>query len=746
MDTISMMEVKSGDSEARQVTELFNQLQQDTISYTESEHNFRTYFDSESGEPRLRSDLSPSDLLQLVQGIQEVRVRIGVENEVNAAALAGEADSINLFSATDASSVQTERVALIETVQELEAQLRETFGESGIPLLEVIREEGGVAVESIPLDQAFALANAERATDLAARMHAVAERRDAFVKAQARRGAIIAGSISAVGGVGSALAAEAISHGAYPTMFDSFRPRTSADALTPAPKGAPIQETSGKVSVEYAKVGAADVEILKNGKQIEVTLPSGETNTFDLSGKGQLDPEDVKYLKSQGVEVTQTVETTATTRNVGVNSLLKAHGAKQMEVDSWLINGTTRPDGTELAGQVTITKSGNVVISHDGGIATGGGKRYDILAEAKKGNLSAYLTNRGLTVEVPLSVNSKGDIVSVLPKSSELSKLFTRQPDGSIQYQGSMWRIGIPNGSNSYDSVASSRGVADSVIKIPVTKTAIQLQFEQSATGEAQSVGYTIPGVAFSPDSGQLYAANQKQKEQPSGGPDGPRTVAGGQERSLEEQRQNRGELGRATERREIGSSGRAREVSGGQERKAITPAQPERVTRDALKVVPLSPDEIIDRLTASVPRDLVIEISGQPVRVNGVELSSGAPRLTLIAADGKPDFITLESLRDALADGKVRFNKYLGTNDASALAKDVREGEVFYDTELGKNIRVTRTYENGNVAYEELDENGEQLPREADSNPRAILAPSLVFRLQNGSLVPGSHRGVELA
>ena len=833
METVSMMEVKSGDAGAIEKTELFKLLAQDTVSYRDTTANFGRFLVTDSETPRLRTDLSSQELQDLIGGLSEVSVRLGVERATNTVAQtnAGEQE-INLFMATDASAAQTERNELIKLSQELRAQLEEAYGESGVQ----------IGDETVVLGQIMAVAEAASATGLMERMRQVAERRDTFIRQQGRRGALIAGSISGVFGIAGAAAAEAFTNGGASTVLDTVgvRPDSSGNAIVGQFQSVKI----GNVTAQFNSANGSQVHLLAGGKQLEVTTPNGTQQTFTLDSHGHLSAADTDTLKSEGIIATsKTVKAGTSTRIVGTSDFLQKHGGRPMEVGNWEMNGTEKPDGTELGAHIVHAKNGDWVISQDQGTAFGSGKSYDMLAQAQKGELYAYITNKGMSVPLKMQVTPNGHIEVHIPKNSPLHTMFYTKQGGHIQFKGSMWRIGVPTGKNTYDSIASMHGDGLPKMKatVPVNGSVIKLQF----ASEAEPTGFTIPGFAFSGDHGRLYGAEtEKPKDdepQQSEGPtqatgasesSGPDVTQGGVEnRALEpterpaaveaasssQESQTAGEdVVRSGEsfttdatyeltvyngkkplkfiRKEGDSylfedleqggtitygpnqmdgpvgwieSGRIRRVNSAsvsnQEQRQTTelessepklelePAPPraleqQEVLRNAVQAQPLSPNEIIERLTNSVPTGLKVEISGQVLDAERVALTGGAPRLIMRKADGTEDFIELENFRQAIEDGKVRFNKYLGTPDATAIVDDIRVGEVFSDDEYG-TIRITRVNDASNgFAFEQLDESGEPILREADSNPRAFTPAAFKARIEQGITTPNSYRGVQIA
>lgn len=170
-----------------------------------------------------------------------------------------------------------------------------------------------------------------------------------------------------------------------------------------------------------------------------------------------------------------------------------------------------------------------------------------------------------------------------------------------------------------------------------------------------------------------------------------------------------------------------------------------EEIMSGAAQVLPLSPQQIIERLSeSSLPENLMITINGEaPQRVVSVKPDNGAPRLIMEKVDGSPNEITLDSLRDAIGDGKVRFNKFLGTPDAGPIVRDIREGEIFYGNSTGKAFRIMGTVTDG-FEYQEIDANTGE-PVTPNEPPKSVSNLLLKMLVESGSFVPGEARGVRL-
>lgn len=160
----------------------------------------------------------------------------------------------------------------------------------------------------------------------------------------------------------------------------------------------------------------------------------------------------------------------------------------------------------------------------------------------------------------------------------------------------------------------------------------------------------------------------------------------------------------------------------------------------DANKLIPLSSEQIINKLSKDIPKDLEASISGNIYKVIKAELKNGEPRLLLETSNGEPDSIPLSNLKDAIDDGKVTFNKFLGTPDASPIMADIRVGEEFKVDRHNETITVTDTSDPNVIIfrYKKIDP---QTGKETVEENGKFLRNLFKQAIENGDFTPVNRR-----
>jgi hypothetical protein len=178
----------------------------------------------------------------------------------------------------------------------------------------------------------------------------------------------------------------------------------------------------------------------------------------------------------------------------------------------------------------------------------------------------------------------------------------------------------------------------------------------------------------------------------------------------------------------------------------SVVEAVEQQETQTLVKVVPLTSEQIYDRLEpANEQTGFVgdeVHVDGVPYRVytkspSGMVVLSPV-KLTEDMDSAKPITLTRDDLEKHISNGEVRINTYLGTPEAGAIMDDLRVGERFYDTERGEMIELARM-QSGSMVYRVLDEEGTVKTRSlGDPGPAQIYGLKEVERrVGDGRLVP---------
>jgi len=305
---------------------------------------------------------------------------------------------------------------------------------------------------------------------------------------------------------------ELVSGGGAHTIFDAVgvnQPGSStASNLLPAP-GRHLDVNGTKVTVGN-NIGQSAITDNGHGS-MTFTSPTGAKLTEQLHN-GSLDLKSIQNLKAAGIDVTQSTGPDKII-HAPVNKFADMIGARPNHITDQLVNGTPgTPDGTELGMQIHKTGSGFAFIQ-DPGIAKGSSGAYNLINEARNGNMYLSLDMENGSVKVPMHVDGSGHITANIPHGSPLEKLLDQngRPLTKTLHVG----IGDPKG-NSGMAVSAIRGENQGVFET-IVKGAKKIFVHNVAP--KIPVPATVPMEVYSglvPGPTQTIGSERKETQEPA--------------------------------------------------------------------------------------------------------------------------------------------------------------------------------------------------------------------------------------
>lgn len=691
-ESVNLASITAGEAGSRDDNEILRDLAPTTRNFGETTTDLQSFMtrESEDSEWQLKPGLTKEQVLMASALIADTGNRLATEAQSNVGNV-----SLNLFESTNKASYNSERISMIQAQKALEGLIVSEFGGKTIEIS--IIKDGQETTQEIEFDQAYAVQII--ASELTLK-HELTETKAAvenYINQQGRKAAKFGGSFAAAAAVLSAAGFELATQGKAHTLIDNFRSHS-----TPA------------------------------------------------------------------VGTSETLTTTSTSK-VGIAKVLEHNGGSKQSITEYLNNGTPgRSDGTELGMNFHTDGAGGIVIDQNPGIANGNGVSVNLIESAKEGKLFAFLdASDGTSVKVPLNIVD-GKIEAVIPKSSALHDLFTPK-DGKWHFLGKSLHTGIATSENTNMSVAAVLG--ENTDGINVTETTQQIVQNIPTATPPQGV-FPLTGVVPPPGPESIF--NPRQEEQPDDDEEGltgtkvkvrsetatenvvnddlgSRNPVQPVTNSTPSQTDSASLVTQTSQDQKATEDVTTDEASGEKQPQAKSEVQTDIAdqlteTNEALKVQaqPLNPDQIIEKLSRPDAKGSVIAIDNQKYRL--VSFQNNSFQLEKVGADEADRFVTIneESLRQSLEEDRFRAEDFLGTNNAQEIIADLKDGEVFYDRDIRKHIKISRDPEDSNkFIFQEVEETSGAPEL---NKPHSVLFQSFLEDLTNGALSPPASRGVQLA